>query len=635
MELQVREPSVNTPSPAFRVPGLFSRFWYLRLMHIYLTEVSEKRPLTYRPVLLWNTTLLSHILLTLVWVILLSLALAIKSPLNGSTFLLGGFSAGYISSALKFLAGLQLRALGQLIPYLSMASRDANDIKASCTVVADYFPYDYPCPRLRPILNGHSFFFFADLATFLGTSTLVQFSSNILHPVYGTHSGVFRGWLPNRAIIFIVIGCHTVLMGITLVIMMWLYKRETGLLDKPGSLATMSGMLQGGVASGNGVCGDFAGLDAEDRRWEIRKKLENKTYRLGYWRREGSDSGWFYGIGRPEVGTEGQGETITSDRNPLPPRFSYIPWFLRPLGLSIAIVILTVLLAVALTLICSTDALQSGFAPHGSTALSPSLMMSSAGFLWSFIPSFAADIYGLLFKNIDAFYRVTQPYVDLLTPGVSPQQSVRALILNYTSDLPVVVTFKALRNRHWMVAFSSCVSLVAAFAPALAANMFYPDFDDNGDPRIFISQNPFFIVVALMGFHLLSLMMLMPEELRGLPHDLEPLSDHFSFLCGSSLLSDERFLFDKEEMYVPKRAPQPRRQRLKAMKDRLTQLVRDLKEPSHEERVQRRFVADDGFHVGFGFKDGAAVVDRLAYVVLPYTRGELQWYFWHRLKEIF
>jgi len=238
---------------------------------------------------------------------------------------------------------------------------------------------------------------------------------------------------------------------------------------------------------------------------------------------------------------------------------------------------------------------------------------------------------------MDAFYRVTQPYVDLVNPALSSQQTVRALALSYPQELPVIATYKALLHNHWMVAFSSLVSLAASFIPTLAANMFYPDFNENDEPRIFIYQQPFFLVVALVVFLLISLVVLIPDVTRSLPHDLETLADRFSFLCGSSLLSDRKFAFDEEELLEPPSISKAGGWSLKAMKDRQRQLVTDVKEwwnePSHEQRVERRLV--DGFHVGFGEgpRGHGVVIDRREEVILPYTAEELRSYFLQTLKE--
>jgi hypothetical protein len=248
------------------------------------------------------------------------------------------------------------------MPYISMASEIAKDTTASCTVMADYYPYDFPYPRLRILLNDHIVLFFVEWGTFLGTLVLVQFSANILHPIYDYDTGVFLGWLPNRTIVFIVIACHILLLLNTLFLMAWLNDKTTGLLPaaQPGSLTTTIGMLYGGIVSGNGVHEDFLGLDGEDRRWVIRKRLEGNTYRLGYWEKDGQQ---YYGIGRGDPSKEEQDQARAFKRSACSPRpkFSYIPWFLRPLSISIAVSILTAFLAVAVTIIRGTDALQYGF----------------------------------------------------------------------------------------------------------------------------------------------------------------------------------------------------------------------------------------------------------------------------------
>ena len=205
-------------------------------------------------------------------------------------------------------------------------------------------------------------------------------------------------------------------------------------------------------------------------------------------------------------------------------------------------------LSIALSLSLDANVLEYGFEPHASTEPLPIVLFSSAGFLWSFFPSLVADQYQVLCENIDMFYRTIQPYWDLQSAGQGSRRSLRALTINYAKDLPIIITFRALFNGHWRVATVSVLSFASSFVPALAANIFY------ADPvyqRVYVLEVPFILTIAFMGFLLVALIALSPDERSHLPHDLETLSDHISFLYMSNLMNVEEF-----KIGIPKVSPQ-------------------------------------------------------------------------------
>jgi hypothetical protein len=229
------------------------------------------------------------------------------------------------------------------------------------------------------------------------------------------------------------------------------------------------------------------------------------------------------------------------------PRFHYIPWFLRPFSIAVSAGILAVCLSVALTLLVNDNILEKGFAPRVSTELLPSVDISPAAFLWSFLPSLLADQYRHLMKSIDTFYRLVQPYADLKRKDATARQVETAFTINYTNDLPVFIFFKAVKNFHLKVAFISSFSLFSSFIPAAASNMFYV-FDDGVRNRtIVVWRHNFYIVIAYMAISIITLIVLAPpDETRHMPHDLETIFDHLSFLSRSSLLNDERYQYTPE-----------------------------------------------------------------------------------------
>ncbi|KAH0541254.1 hypothetical protein FGG08_004259 [Glutinoglossum americanum] len=514
--------------------------------HLYRVGDKERRieglkRLNYRPLLLQNWVLLTHIAIILGWTGFLIFLLFRARPLRGNPFTLDGYLWGYISTGIRFLAQQQSVNLGKIMPYCSMAS-SPEDRGGAKTVTADYYPYDWPVPRFRLWRNGHRFYFLTELSTFLSTFALVQFSSNILRGVWGGDD--FLGYLPNKGIVYIVIACNAVLLLSTVSTFLWLCTHDTGLFAEPGSLAFLIGMLQN-----SNVLDDFSDMDRDCSAHEMRKRLKGNYYSIGYFRRS-SGSNIVYTIGiadddltpktRMNPGSQNGGD---APRTPSLQQPGFLPWFLSPLCVTLWIGLAIAALSVALTLLVHDSILDQGFPPHAPTRASPVLQMSAAGFLWSFVPAYVADLYRLLWKNTDLFYRIVQPYADLRSPRPAEESS---LMLNYTACLPVVITLKAAWNGHWKIALVSLLSFLSSFTTSLAANMFYLDwFSDHQHgpvyPWIVVNRIPFLIMTAYFGIIAIAFSILMPDRKRRLPHDIETLADHISLLCRSSLRGWEAF----------------------------------------------------------------------------------------------
>ena len=328
-------------------------------------------------------------------------------------------------------------------------------------------------------------------------------------------------------------------------------------------------------------------------------------------------------------------------------------------------VLLASALSIALTLFINEDILDNGFEPHASTDPLPILLFSNAGFLWSFFPSLAADQFRLLCKNMDMFYRVVQPYRDLQCSREEP--NLRALTINYVKDLPVIVTLKAGLNGHWQVAIASALSFISSFIPALAANIFYAD---SYYQRIFIQERPFILTLTFMGLLLVALVILTPDERSHLPHDLETLADHISFLYKSNLTNLDELKFEisprvakgsvslNDETTKGGSCIQLTRAVLQPLKSMWKQ-VREIKwkpiaksccpwiEPDYEREAQKRLASrtrnrqeghEAPFQIGFGVlshdNDSPAVSLSTGNCVKSlYGENELKTHFWRKAKD--
>jgi hypothetical protein len=503
------------------------------------------------------------ILLDLGVIVVLCLALSVSNPLRGPDFILGGTSAGFVSSVADFLVTQQVLSLGQIMPYCSMASPDPHNKSMKLTLDADYWPYEWPIVRLRALRNGHYFFYFVDLVMFVSVSTVVQFASNTFRAVYDEEYN-FLGYLPNKGMRYITISCFASFTIITIATLLWLWrKRTTGLLAAPGSIAMYLAMLHK-----SDFCNDYCGVEGESRRWVVRDRLRANVYRIGYWKDPGDTA--VYGIRKTRNSDRNiSGEIIKAyppkpylippQERPQPhatenqiPRFAFIPWFLRPFSIAISSGLLTAALSTALTLLINDDIIAYGFSPGVSTKTASFVEMSPAGFLWSFLPSLAADQYRLLIKSIDMFHRLTQPYTDLRRN--SSNTPLTAFTLNYTKDLPIFITISALTNRHWKVAFLLLFSLLSSLIPTLAANMFYPNYDGQ---FIYVEVVKFSIVIAYMGLLILVLLAAIPDETRYMPHEIETISDHISLLSQSSLLNSNKYQYTVPLPSQPQEAQGP------------------------------------------------------------------------------
>ncbi|KAH7246197.1 hypothetical protein BKA59DRAFT_528039 [Fusarium tricinctum] len=123
----------------------------------------------------------------------------------------------------------------------------------------------------------------------------------------------------------------------------------------------------------------------------------------------------------------------------------------KPLSLStpilLAVVVLTILLAVAVETIAQRSASQGGL------ALSPTLddMPEYAKFGYLYVPTIIAVLYSMIWSWIDLDVKRMQPWFELSRPdGATAENS---LFLDYQYDFVALVPFKAAKRKHWPVFF--------------------------------------------------------------------------------------------------------------------------------------------------------------------------------------
>jgi hypothetical protein len=269
----------------------------------------------------------------------------------------------------------------------------------------------------------------------------------------------------------------------------------------------------------------------------VRYHLKQNKYRIGFWKKDGKA---VYGIRRKILSpasfeaepSECSIETPKRQKATVYPQFRYLPWFLQTFWVTIWMSVLASSLAILSTLVIRDSILTWGFDPHVSTNITPFVDISPTSFLWSFFPSFVAEIFAMLVLSIDTFYRLVQTYADLKRRNASKKVIINAFSINYTNDLPLIVTGRACHNGHWRVAITSFFSFISSLIPAAAANMFYVD-----DNNWMVVWPPYFWpIITYMCLLLIFLWCLILDQSRYMPRDLETIADHMALFSQSSLL---------------------------------------------------------------------------------------------------
>ncbi|CEF88241.1 hypothetical protein SNK05_012198 [Fusarium graminearum] len=134
----------------------------------------------------------------------------------------------------------------------------------------------------------------------------------------------------------------------------------------------------------------------------------------------------------------------------------------KPLSLStpilLAVIALTILLAVAVETLAQRSASQGGL------ALSPSLkeMPQYARFSYLYVPTIIAVLYSMIWSWIDLDVKRMQPWFEMSkNDGATAENSV---FLDYQYDFVAMVPFKSAKRKHWPVFFGGTAMIIVLWA---------------------------------------------------------------------------------------------------------------------------------------------------------------------------
>ncbi|CAG7560799.1 unnamed protein product [Fusarium equiseti] len=409
----------------------------------------------------------------------------------------------------------------------------------------------YPLTFLLPSLTGPWQFQFFSVCTWLANFT-IPLMSTVFSCIYQDGNWI---WAAVQGIVWALVALYILLLIAIMILMMYWFKRWTGLMWDIRSLGHLLPLL-----SQSNTTKSYEGVDVVQRSSLFKAQLRDRHLdRLGYWQMDGPQGGMWYGIGT--VGEESQGDRSTykiipkkasynispaSSRDDLEAEvryahYRYLPIALRtPVILSSVIFMTFFILAILVVSFLPQTRLDQGYFPQVQ-ARPNNGSFSAANFLYAFVPSLLGMIMFLLFQSVDHALRVHQPWADLSRSSGSIAS--KSILADYAACLPFQCTWKALRNGHWRVAVTSFMAVIFIFIPILAGGLFMALTNFRGQVKMFPNMPVFGVLLAFLFLYLGCLTLMLPrrQALR-IPHPANCLAELIALCTAEDTVHDEAFL---------------------------------------------------------------------------------------------
>ncbi|RYP46870.1 hypothetical protein DL768_006967 [Monosporascus sp. mg162] len=378
-------------------------------------------------------------------------------------------------------------------------------------------------------------------------------------------------WATVQAVAWTLVALYVSFLSATVIMFVYWRGRRTGMLSD-WDLRTLADIIF--ISAQSNSLRQYHGTETYSCRKNMRFWLRDNIEKLGFWSStEAPELPRWYSIGVPNgeekmafnsVGgemwdrlrEESSARRLRLDA--MDARSRYLPWCLRTGQITFFVVSAFVLL-VALIVVSfnrATD-LRQGFLP-GLSAAPTTGVFSAANFLYSFIPSLLGMILFLAFQSFDLTLRILTPWGELAREEGS--RAEKSLLLDYAACMPWEATYKAIKQKHWRVAFISFLAPLFVLIPALAGGLFLALTPPSGIVRMYPNIAAFAVVLALLFFYVFGLISLVPkrDQFR-LPHAATCLAEIISFCCNEELRTDRAFNYP--------RSPEELRARLDVGKD--------------------------------------------------------------------
>jgi len=434
-----------------------------------------------------------------------------------------------------------MSAMTRIMPYTLMAMDDAES-RANALFLGLY-PRTMLCPRWE----GLGSIDFANLLLFLSVFTIPLQSCLFSVTQF---DGVWK-WTAVQGVAWTLVAIYILVLLGTAIAALFFFRRRTGLLWDPRSLADIISLL-----GRSNSMEDYRDTDVIARKDQLREKLSS-TPRLGYWMTQRKGQGIFYCIG--EAGAATRRYTLDSgklretkevdqsfdvERNAElyndQTRFAYIAWYLRDTFVILwAVAGCLTLVALLVVSFLPSTAIRNGFPPLVPAA--PNAQgYSPANFLYSFIPSVIGMLLYLWFQSLEMGLRKLQPWAEL--GEFNGATADRSLLLDYTAELPIYCTLAAFDGGHLRVAIMSMLSFLFILLPTISGGIFFPLTTSTDEVSMIPNRPAFYICITLLILYMLGLFALVPNRRdMHLPHDVDCLAEIISFVHDSRILEDAAF----------------------------------------------------------------------------------------------
>ncbi|KAF2823719.1 hypothetical protein CC86DRAFT_384275 [Ophiobolus disseminans] len=152
----------------------------------------------------------------------------------------------------------------------------------------------------------------------------------------------------------------------------------------------------------------------------------------------------------------------------------------------------------------------------------------------------ASVISGVWIVNLDLQMRISQPFVNMYKEDTSVDDS---LLLDYLWGLPGAVTYAALANKHWIVAWFSVLSLVGPTFPVLVAGFVIIEKEEDDNKQVIFNGNYNGLSLSLMigfliAFWISLVIAFFSRQHRRLPRRCLSLADIMSFFYASKIMQN-------------------------------------------------------------------------------------------------
>lgn len=508
---------------------------------------------------------------------------AVWSRVNTSLLRYGTFGDGryvlfqYIPALLGILLWFGLVqiviAVYRIAPFIAMSNSDSPRARRAGQTLP-LQPRSFFLPSVKHFGAGMPV-----IAIFLLVAWAQIFTIPLLGSAFNVHQDLQRRWqwVAVQGVIWTAIALYILLAISLIALAINLRHASTGLRWDPRSLADVIVLLERSIAL------DSAPTEHEPRlgywhathrpteifhTWGVEAKPARSYIleggRITEKRYSNSDADLEAGVRGERLSKEAflpKGTRSPSSSTPTASMTgSALPWFLTPFwALLWPVIALVLLIAFLVVAYLPSTSLRSSFAPLVNSAVG-TFGFSGTNFLYSFLPTLLAMICLLGWMDLDYATRMLAPYASLAASKKSVLTSrsgmtaevgdvaEKTLLPSYVADIPGLVTIAAIVNRHWRVAATSTITLLAGALPILASGIWWAEF--------FIDLQRVGVSTQLPGFYALTAFVIIyalgwitlswqPASLRrsahSLPEELDTFSGVRELVKNSKILDDVAF----------------------------------------------------------------------------------------------